>query len=459
MSASDAANAPSDQSLFRSLCATLEGKLASKICSSLQTAVTRTACASLKKSIHDVLNSGVEWPNPPSHDTLTHDAACLREFCPSIEGVVGNAVCAALKQSMSDTVCATLKKAIHNAIGDMLKAEKGAPLHVPPVEFCFSVEEVVANAVCAALKQSMSDTVCEPLKKAALHAVHDALERAESDDGYDSFVDDYPSHLNADHAEYSPKREDKSDAREACDKVVEALAKEMCSRLQRLVAEALCPLLRQRVRHTIKRHAHEMQSEHVSEQPKQTYKRLDAITSTHRIAFFVVTGLVIAGFCSTLLIPGLLSFSSPVLTLFPPSTNATASVAATPASPSGGQTSILPTFPSAGPTLSPIVTPSVGPTLSPTTSPTPTPPPKCNHVSIVVYKMNSTPCNTCAMDVGTLSQHYQGNQYVTVSGQSFDGGPNHYIKATVVETGQSQTFSIYDTASVEAWTDSVLTCK
>ena len=110
-------------------------------------------------------------------------------------------------------------------------------------------------------------------------------------------------------------------------------------------------------------------------------------------------------------------------------------------------------------TTTPTSTPEV-PSVVPTPLPTPTPVlQQCNHVSIVVHKMNNTPCNTCAMDVGMLSQFYAGNQYVTVSGVSFNGGPNHYITATVLETGQSATFSIYDLSLVEAWTNSILTCK
>jgi outer membrane murein-binding lipoprotein Lpp len=111
-------------------------------------------------------------------------------------------------------------------------------------------------------------------------------------------------------------------------------------------------------------------------------------------------------------------------------------------------------------TASTSATPSASPTNTPSQLPPPTPEPtQCNHVSIVVHKMNDTPCNTCAMDVGMLSQFYAGNQYVTVSGVSFNGGPNHYITATVLESGQSATFSIYDLSLVEAWTNSILTCK
>jgi predicted nucleic acid-binding Zn ribbon protein len=115
---------------------------------------------------------------------------------------------------------------------------------------------------------------------------------------------------------------------------------------------------------------------------------------------------------------------------------------------------------SATPSASPTNMPPASPTDMPLQLPVPTPvPTQCNHVSIVVHKMNDTPCNTCAMDTGMLSQFYAGNQYVTVSGVSFYGGPNHYITATVLETGQSATFSIYDLSLVEAWTNSILTCK
>ena len=381
MSASDIAKAPPDQSFFCSLCATLEGKLASKICSSLQTVVARTACATLKEGIHDVLNAKVK-PNEPQHtDTLTRETDCLREVCPSLEDVVANAVCAALKQAMSDTVCATLKKAIHNTMRDLLEAEKGAPLRVSAIEFCFSLEDVVANAVCAALKQAVADTLCEPLKKAATHAVHDAFEQAQSDGRYDRLADVNPPYLAADQSERPLKREDRIRAIEACDRVVETLAKEMCARLQQLVVDTLCPLLRKRVKHTIKRHAHGMQSEHVSEQSLRTYKRLDVITSTHTIAFFVVTGLVIVGFFSTLLISGLLSPSSPVSTLFPHAASTNASVANAPIVPTyaphpSEQASIPPNSPSKLPNVSPNVSPSEGPNVLPTppsVSPSPSP--------------------------------------------------------------------------------------
>jgi PKD repeat protein len=282
MSASDVASLPTDQSLLDSLCATLEAKLAAKICASLHRAVTRTVCGTLKEGVHDVLNLGDEPDEDKGHAVAANDAACIREFCPSLEDVIANAVCAALKQTVSDTVCATLKKAIHNTIRDMREAEEGAPLHVSPVEFCFCLEDVIANAICAALKQTVKDTICVPVKKAITHAMHDELAKAQSECPPDSFAN----------------------LTETCDRVVQTLADKMCTKLQQTVAQTLCPRLRRQVKRTIERHAEELRAEHAvqSTQARQGFR---TAVSTHRIAFFAVIGVVIVSLTSAMLIPGM----------------------------------------------------------------------------------------------------------------------------------------------------------
>jgi hypothetical protein len=282
MSASDVASLPTDQSLLDSLCATLEAKLAAKICASLHRAVTRTVCKTLKEGVHDILNPGDEPDEDKGHAVAPHDAACIREFCPSLEDVIANAVCAALKETVSDTVCATLKKAIHNTIHDMREAEEGAPLHVSPVEFCFCLEDVIAKAICAALKQTVKDTICVPVKKAITHAMHDELAKAQSDCPPDSLAN----------------------LTEACDKVVQKLADEMCKRLQQTVAQTLCPRLKKQVKRTIERHAQELRAEHAVQSTRAGQGFRTAV-STHRIAFFAVIGVVIVSLMSAMLIPGM----------------------------------------------------------------------------------------------------------------------------------------------------------
>lgn len=388
MSASDAAPTQTDQSLFDSLCATLEAKLAAKICASLHKAVTRTVCATLKEGAHDVLTASDEPHESQSRSISARDAACIREFCPSLEDVVANAVCAALKQSVSDTVCSALKKAIHNTVQDLREAEKGAPLHVSPVEFCFSLEDVVSNAVCAALKQVAKDTICEPLKKAIMHSVHDALSLAQDGFPHDSLADVRLLYLGPDYVWHPPMHTDMSDAADACDRVAQTLTGEVCTRLQLVVAETLCPRLKKHVKRTIERHARELQAEQAV-QPIRARGRVRVIASTHRTAFFAVTGIIIACLMSAMIIPGLLSSSSPSVTVpfAPPSAVPTATPHTNSNTPTSSSTPSV--GPSESPTSSPTQQPTSSATLQPTSSPTPQPTTSATPMQgVPVYPVN-----------------------------------------------------------------------
>jgi chitodextrinase len=343
MSASDVASLPTDQSLLDSLCATLEEKLATKICASLQKAITQTVCKTLKEAVHDVLNPVDEPDEDKSHAVAAHDAACIREFCPSLEDTVANAVCAALKQSVSDTVCSALKKAIHNNVQDLREAERGAPLHVSPVEFCFNMEDVIANAVCAALKQVVKDTVCEPLKKAITHCVHDALSLAQDGFLHDGLADVRLVYLGPDYVWRPPMHKDMSNAIDACDRVIRTLSSQVCTRLQQAVADTLCPRLRKQVKRTIERHAEELRTEHAV-QSTRARPRLRTVVSTHRIAFCAVIGIVIVSLMAAMIIPGAVLFSPVIIPSVPPlpalpaSSNAPSAGPSESSSPSGAIT-------------------------------------------------------------------------------------------------------------------------
>jgi hypothetical protein len=106
----------------------------------------------------------------------------------------------------------------------------------------------------------------------------------------------------------------------------------------------------------------------------------------------------------------------------------------------------------------PACNPTPTPTLAPTPiTPTSTPTPKvCTHVEIIIFHPLGTPCNTCAMMSGMLGPYYANNPYVTISTQNATANS---VVGIVRETGQTQSFAWGDVTQIEAWTDSVLTCK
>lgn len=108
------------------------------------------------------------------------------------------------------------------------------------------------------------------------------------------------------------------------------------------------------------------------------------------------------------------------------------------------------------PACNPTPTPTPAPTPTPIT-PTPTPTPKvCTHVEIIIFHPLGTPCNTCAATNGELGIYYKNNPYVTASVQNATANS---MVGIVRETGQTQSFIWGDVTQIEAWTDSVLTCK
>jgi len=110
----------------------------------------------------------------------------------------------------------------------------------------------------------------------------------------------------------------------------------------------------------------------------------------------------------------------------------------------------------------PAVVATPPPTPVPTFVPTPKP---CTHVNIIVYRPLNYPCSMCTERYATLSQ-YAGTHspYVTISSASVDNstwtGSSPRVTAIVIETGASMNFDAsWGETQIEAWIDSVLTCK
>jgi hypothetical protein len=106
-------------------------------------------------------------------------------------------------------------------------------------------------------------------------------------------------------------------------------------------------------------------------------------------------------------------------------------------------------------TTSPTPTPEVPSAVS-TPTPTPVPTTQCNHVEIIIFHPLNMPCNTCTMMNGIMGPYYANNPYVTISMQNATANS---VVGIVRETGQTQFFTWGDITQIEAWTDSVLTCK
>jgi hypothetical protein len=66
------------------------------------------------------------------------------------------------------------------------------------------------------------------------------------------------------------------------------------------------------------------------------------------------------------------------------------------------------------------------------------------------------PCNNCASMMGTLGAYYANSPYVTISMQN---ATSNSVIGIVRETGQTQSLPWGYNTQIEAWTDSVLTCK
>jgi outer membrane murein-binding lipoprotein Lpp len=97
--------------------------------------------------------------------------------------------------------------------------------------------------------------------------------------------------------------------------------------------------------------------------------------------------------------------------------------------------------------------------MSPTPAAVPTK--QCTHVEIIIFHNMSQPSNTCTEMKDELSSYYVGNQYVTITmiDSRNPTSTNNGVVGQIKETGFSHSFDCGDVKSVEAWTDSVLTCK